>query len=228
MKLLCLNKYRMSKMGPLFLVLIFLFSVRGMEAQKLLGELGVGLGWSFNSDDGLLPADAVRSPLRFIFQTGLHYEFNEHWGLGLELSTSVFQRLDIFTTTITSELEDGTEILDPLRTYSSLITLKPTYTLKWQGFEPYIAVGFGPNYLANRTIFDESGEIQRQTNQTFSFVPEVGLDIGDFSVSLKSVIGGKINSFDENDGNGNRVVLAENRLLFFYITGSYQFNISKN
>jgi hypothetical protein len=217
----------MSTLKFFFILVLFLFSL-GLKAQQLNGEFGVGLGWTFNSDDGPLPNDAVRSPLRLRFQTGLHYEFNKKWGLGLELSTSVFQRLNIFTTTFTNELEDGTEVLDPQRTYSSLVTLKPTYTFKWKGFEPYIALGFGPHFLVNRTIFDESGEIQSQTNQTVSFIPEVGLGIADFSISLKTVIGGRINGFDEMDANGNRVVLAENRLVFFYITGSYRFKISKN
>lgn len=209
-------------------ILVLFFSSLGAKAQQLNGEFGVGLGWTFNSDDGLLPGDAVRSPLRFIFQTGLNYEFNKNWGIGLELSTSVFQRLNIFTTTYTNELEDGTEILDPQRTYSSLITLKPTYTFEWKGFEPYVALGFGPQFLANRTVFDESGEIQSRTNQTFSIIPELGLGIENFTISLKSVIGGRINAFDEIDTKGNRVVLAENRLLLFYISGSYRFRISKN
>ncbi len=123
-------------------------------AQQLNGEFGVGLGWGFNSDDGLLPDDALRSPLRIIFQAGLNYEFDEHWGLGLELSTSVFQRLDIFALDPTTALEDGTGVLDPLRTYSSIIALKPRYTFEWKGFEPYVALGAGYNWVKTQACFN--------------------------------------------------------------------------
>ena len=212
----------------LLLIPAFLLFSLAIPAQQLNGEFGVGLGVGFNSDDGPLPEDAIRAPLRIIFQTGLQYRFNQRFALGLELSTSVFQRLNIFTTGLNNELEDGTEVLDPLRTYSSSIALKPSYTIEYKGFEPYVALGFGPNFHVNRTNFDDNGDFRRQTTQNFSVIPEVGLGIGDFSVALKSVIGGRIDGFDETDSNGVRTILAENRFLMFYITGSYRFRISKN
>jgi len=204
----------------------FLFSLVS-PAQQLNGELGLGLGWGFNSDDGPLPEDAVRAPLRILLQTGLSYQFNQRLALGLELSTSVFQRINIFTTGLNNELEDGTEVLDPLRTYSSIIALKPSYRFEYKGFEPYIALAFGPNFHVNRTNFDTDGEVRRQSTQNFSIIPEIGLGIGDFSVALKSVFGGRMDAFDEVDANGRRTILAENRFVLFYITGSYRFQISK-
>lgn len=195
---------------------------------QLKGEFGAGLGWTFNSNDGLLPDTAVRAPLRFIFQGGMHYGFNEHWGLGLDLSTSVFQRLDLFALVTTSELEDGTKVVDPQRTYSSIIALKPTYTFEWKGFDPYLAIGLGYNFLETRTVVDSDGDLRTEDNQSISVVPEVGLGIGDFSVALKVVLGVPLEAIDALDRNGNPVVMPENRLLFFYITGNYRFNISKN
>ena len=217
----------MSPKSILVLVPALLLFSLGLHAQQFHGAFGVGLGWGFNSDDGPLPEDAIRAPLRILLQTGVQYRFNQKLALGIEFSTSVFQRLNVFTTGLSNELEDGTQVIDPLRTYSSIIALKPYYTFEYKGFEPYIALAFGPNFHVNRTNFDDNGDFRRQTTQNFSVIPEVGLGIGDFSVALKSVFGGHIDAFDEVDGNGVRTILAENRFLMVYITGSYRFQISK-
>ena len=206
--------------------LVFLFFSTAGQAQ-LKGEFGAGLGYTFNSDDSLVPEDAIRSPMRFIFQAGAFYHFNKNWGIGFELSTSVFQRLNIFPLDIENTLEDGTKILDPQRTYSSLLALKSSYRWEWKGFDPYVSLGVGPNFLAIRTIRNTEGLLQTRTENQLSFIPEVGLGLGHFSVAFKSVIGGKISAFDETDSDGTNVLLSENRLLMFYITGSYHFAISK-
>ncbi len=209
----------------LFLVLALGSSF--LTTAQLKAEFGAGLGWTFNSDDGLLPDSAVRAPLRFIFQGGMHYGFNEHWGLGLDLSTSVFQRLDLFALDTSNELEDGTNVIDPQRTYSSIIALKPTYTFEWKGFDPYVAIGVGYNFLETRTVVDRDGDLRTEANQSVSVIPEMGLGIGDFSVAVKAVFGVPLEGIDTLDRNGNPVVMPENRLVFFYITGNYRFTISR-
>ena len=214
----------LPKIG-LFLILI-LGGTLSTRAQ-LKAEFGAGLGWTFNSDDGPLPDTAVRAPLRFIFQAGMHYGFNERWGLGLDLSTSVFQRLDIFAFDPSNELEDGTLVLDPQRTYSSIVALKPTYTFAWKGFDPYLALGVGYHFLETRTVFDLEGDLKNDSNQSISILPEVGLGIGDFSITLKAVLGVPLDAINEIDRNGNAVVMAQNRLVFFYVTGNYRFDISR-
>ena len=147
MKSKSVQEGRLLQIKVLFVSLALLFCGVSLKAQHLNGEFGVGVGWGFNSDDGPLPDDAIRAPLRIIFQTGLNYHFNEQWALGLDVSTSVFQRLNIFAIGLNDVLDDGTTVLDPLRTYSSIIALKPSYTFEWKGFEPYVALGFGYTFM---------------------------------------------------------------------------------
>lgn len=210
-----------------WVLILFLFNFIYTCSAQLQGEFGVGLGWGLNSNSSHLPETAVRAPLRAILQGGINYELNENWTLGIELSTSVFQRLDIFSLDTQSELEDGTIVVDPQRTYSSIIAFKPAYSFEWKGFEPYVSLGLGYNFLATRTVVDLEGNLQSEKNQSLSILPEIGLGIGDFSVAFKMVFGAQLDQIESLDRNNNPVVMPKNNLFLFYITGNYRFRISK-
>ena len=202
-------------------MLFFLFNC-SIAAQGFYGEIGAGPGFSVGGE----PLFRDKVELRGMLFAGFHYQFNRYFSLGVEGTTSFdIQPSESFTDR-TIMMNEG-ERLDSFNFTSNFLVLKPVYYFNYMGFKSFVAISFGTNTFINRLFFDEGGTIQRKKRTNLAVVPELGVKIENFTISIKYIYGGRTVGFDGENTNGTPVFLQSASIGQIYIAGSYRFLIKK-
>jgi len=199
-----------------------------LYSQKFTADVGAGLGWVSALDDTRLPSGVTKTPLRGLLYAGINYHISSSVLIGFEANTSFYIDPTVLLPLSSNEpnaLEDGTIIMYTLNFNAHNLVLKGAHYFDYKGFRPYLAFGTGLHFNVQLLDFFVDGERQRQTTTNFILMPEFGVEIGDFSVALRSVIGGKTDAFQSVNERQENVRLEQNRFFIFYLKGSYRFKL---
>ncbi len=222
------KKQRVPKIDRYFIFFCLVCLGFNSYGQKFTADIGAGLGWASAIDDTRLPSGVTKTPLRGLLHAGINYHISSNVLLGFEANTSFFIDPTVLLLLSSDEAnanEDGTIIMDPLNYNAHNLVLKGAHYFDYKGFRPYLALGTGLHFNVQLLDFFVDGERQRQTTTNFVLMPEIGVEIGDFTVALRSVIGGKTDAFAGINEREENVRLEQNRFFVFYLKGSYRFKL---